>query len=175
MISTTTILSGAVHATSEANADSILKSGFTKEATDNPWLGPGHYFFHGESATEEGQRWADKKLREGKLSAPLALTTSNIALGRCLDYDDPRCSNLIARTARALADRGKIRRGDIAPDSAVIAAIAQYHRIDTVRAVHTRLAFPGSHFVNFSITYVCVRNPKNISDVTILFRWTPSS
>jgi hypothetical protein len=137
------------------------------------FLGKGAYFYHGEQAFDEAKWWAEKSYRNGRITAPLAIVKANIQLGRCLDFDDPECLKLIRRAQGALRARPELLDGRMPIDAAVVAWIAKTYELDTVRAQHPIRPFSGSRFFIGSVTYICVRSPDKILDVSTLLSWTP--
>jgi hypothetical protein len=163
-----TVVNDAYHGTSGEFAQLIESQGF-KVGGVGGFLGRGAYFFQGADAFEWAHWWAEKCCKEGKFARPLGMIKASIELGLCLDYENPEHTKLIRKVADILKKRLGSRPFD---ESNVVDLIAYDTKIDTVRAPHYEKVFSQSHFSEFKVYYICVRNIGKILSLQIHLTWS---
>jgi len=83
------------HGTSEGQAESILREGFSPSCNDGEWLGHGIYFW---DSLDAAWLWADKYFSERP-----AVIGATVMLGHCLDLDNAReVANFLSEVHREL-------------------------------------------------------------------------
>src|ERR1017187_936661 len=117
------------HGTDFRAAENIVKVGFrpySNESTDDPFLGPGVYFY--EDSELQAQQWARIHLKKKPhLGKRIGVIRSLIYLGECFFVDHPEYSKVIAEIEADLAETG-----DYVDRLRTIEIIVERLRIDTV-------------------------------------------
>lgn len=151
------IISDAYHGTSLENATEIMSNGFKISTGEHQYLGDGVYFF--ESSLSEAEKWAKKHH-----SPHYVVIKAVVALGSCLDLVNDDYKIKLRKISKKLMERKKVKKIN---DAAVINYIAEFGKIDTIRAKFFYSLFPGSHIFNNPYIVICVRNSKNILNTSI--------
>lgn len=163
---TRTLVSDALHGTSNSNAESILRDGFRSGSPG--FLGLGVYFAHGNEAEKYARDHAEGRARRDELDRPLAILSAILELGNCVDLENPAHLLIVSEIIAVL--RAKTKKDYTEGDA--ITLLAEKQAIDTVRGPLTQPMWPGARLARRVEThFICVRNPSKILDLRLKATW----